>query len=117
MDRITRHSIPGLDQDKPYLVGRSHHDVNGMWGGHRSWIVHYIDEETNKDNLIVYAAIGNYWDIGHGMQEPIDSRHSRFNVIERIVNLMESGVNPDLIIDAVDFAVATGPSLCESKGG
>ena len=105
MDRITQHSIPGLDQGKTYLVGRSHHDVNGMWGGHRSWIVHYADEETNKDNLIVYVAIGNYWNIGHGMWEGIDSQYSRFNVIEHVINLMESGVSPDLIYNAVKVAV------------
>lgn len=111
MDRITQHNIPGLDLDRTYLVGRTHHDVNGLWGGRRSWIVHYIDEETNKDNLVVYVAIGNYWDIGHGMQEQIDSKHSRFDVIERIVDLMEDGVSPDLIIDAVDFAVAAELSI------
>jgi len=95
---ILHHDVPGLVKGERYEVGIPHPDIVGGWNGYRTWMVPYTDDE-GETHLILYVAIGDYFDVGPTRGR--GHKHSRFAVISLIADLMEDGMSPDVIFDAV----------------
>ena len=78
--KLTKSGLPG------YEVTRSHNDVNGIWDGHKTWIVHYND--GCNDRLALHTYLGWYWDVGRQPGE----NHSRHEVASLFNELLRDGV-------------------------
>lgn len=87
-------------------VTGSHHDVNGKWGGFDGWCVDVTSPNGERD-IYLYRLIGKYWDVGHKPDHP--GTESRWSAINRVLEAMDSGVSPDLIVAAIEILKAAMP--------
>jgi hypothetical protein len=95
-DKLTLTGIPGFKHT------HSHEDVNGAFGGYRTWMVHYRNEETIDEKIAVYAFVGFYWDVGR--QTP-EQKVTRIKVAHLVTDALEEGVPPGWIAKAVGLCV------------
>lgn len=79
---MTEYGIPGSEPV------RSHADVEGKWGGHKAWIVHYqnfYDHDGDNQRLEIYRHIGNYYEVGSW---PPHDKISKWEMVDLFVESM-----------------------------